>query len=167
MTRGPDSIQHLGGTAAALASANPVLLSLEECFETDTTRSKIGDGTTAWNSLPYNDAAIYAPIVEAVNTVATSGSAQTIPDPSVQSISKITLTANCTFTMPTATAGKSCTVELIQNGTGGWTATFTGVKWSAGVTAVVTTTAAAVDVFTFACFDGTNWLGFISGQDMK
>jgi hypothetical protein len=42
-----------GGTAASLASTNEVLLAREECVETDTGRRKIGDGTTAYNSLPY------------------------------------------------------------------------------------------------------------------
>jgi len=39
------------GTAAALAAANPVLLAGQIGFETDTGIFKIGDGTTAYNSL--------------------------------------------------------------------------------------------------------------------
>lgn len=35
------------------ATANPVLASGEFGFETDTKKFKIGDGTTAWNSLGY------------------------------------------------------------------------------------------------------------------
>lgn len=42
-----------GGTAAQWTSANPVLLARELGIETDTQKSKYGDGTTAWNSLPY------------------------------------------------------------------------------------------------------------------
>jgi hypothetical protein len=41
------------GTAAAWASANPTLSAGEMGIETDTQRSKYGDGTTAWNTLPY------------------------------------------------------------------------------------------------------------------
>jgi hypothetical protein len=41
------------GTAAAWTSANPVLSAGEPGFETDTKKLKFGDGTTAWNSLPY------------------------------------------------------------------------------------------------------------------
>jgi hypothetical protein len=41
------------GTAAAWASANPVLSAGEPGFETDTKKLKLGDGTTAWNNLPY------------------------------------------------------------------------------------------------------------------
>lgn len=40
-------------TAANWTSNNPVLSIGESGFETDTKRSKIGDGTTAWNSLTY------------------------------------------------------------------------------------------------------------------
>lgn len=46
-------LQLRGGTAAALASANEVLLAREICIETDTMLYKIGDGATPWNSLPY------------------------------------------------------------------------------------------------------------------
>jgi len=46
-------IQNLRGTAANLASVNPVLLAGEMILETDTGRIKFGDGTSTWNSLPY------------------------------------------------------------------------------------------------------------------
>lgn len=42
------------GTAAAWTSANPVLSAGEMGIETDTQRSKFGNGSTAWNSLPYS-----------------------------------------------------------------------------------------------------------------
>jgi Major tropism determinant N-terminal domain len=41
------------GTAAQWTSANTVLASGEFGLETDTARFKVGDGTTAWNSLGY------------------------------------------------------------------------------------------------------------------
>lgn len=41
------------GTAAAWVAANPVLLSGELGFETDTRKFKIGDGATAWAALLY------------------------------------------------------------------------------------------------------------------
>lgn len=46
-------IQIRRGTAAEWTSANPTLASGEWGFETDTKKGKIGDGTTAWNSLAY------------------------------------------------------------------------------------------------------------------
>lgn len=41
------------GTAAQWTTANPTLAAGELGFETDTSRSKLGDGTTAWTSLGY------------------------------------------------------------------------------------------------------------------
>lgn len=46
-------IQVKRGTAAAWTSANTVLAAGEVAFETDTKKIKIGDGSTAWNSLGY------------------------------------------------------------------------------------------------------------------
>jgi hypothetical protein len=40
-------------TASNFATVNPTLLSGEWALETDTGEMKIGDGATAWNSLPY------------------------------------------------------------------------------------------------------------------
>lgn len=48
-----DRIQLRGDTAAAWALANPVLAHRELAIETDTLKTKIGDGVTAWNSLSY------------------------------------------------------------------------------------------------------------------
>lgn len=41
------------GTASTWTSANPTLSQGEIGLETDTKKMKIGDGTTAWNSLAY------------------------------------------------------------------------------------------------------------------
>ncbi len=110
----------------------------------------------------------YGNVVEAVSTVAASGTAQTIPDPATggRTISLITLTGNCTLTFPTATAGVSFTVVLVQDATGSRTVTWPGtVLWSNSAAPYLTTTAAKRDVFTFLCADGANWLGFNSGQN--
>lgn len=105
-----------------------------------------------------------AEVQESVNTVATSGTAQTIPDVTSSTVSRITLTGNCTFTFPTAAAGKSFTLVLVQDGTGSRTVTWPGtVKWSGGTAPTLTTTASKTDVFAFLCADGTNWLAFTSG----
>lgn len=47
------TIQVRRDTAANWTSANPTLASGEWAFETDTKKLKIGDGSTAWTSLPY------------------------------------------------------------------------------------------------------------------
>lgn len=42
------------GTASQWTTANPVLAAGEVGLETDTNRTKYGDGTTAWATLPYS-----------------------------------------------------------------------------------------------------------------
>ena len=72
-----------------------------------------------------------------------------------------TLTAStaCTFTMPTATAGKSFILLLKQAAaTGNGTATFTGVKFSVAGAPTITATAGKMDILSFVA-DGTNWYG--------
>ena len=49
----PKSVQHKRGTAGSMAGNNPTLGAGEIGIETDTLRIKIGDGSTAWNSLSY------------------------------------------------------------------------------------------------------------------
>lgn len=46
-------IQYRRGTAAEWTAANTLLAEGEPALETDTGYLKIGDGITAWNSLPY------------------------------------------------------------------------------------------------------------------
>jgi hypothetical protein len=46
-------IQIRRGTAAQWTSTNPTLAAGEQGFETDTNKMKIGNGSTAWNSLSY------------------------------------------------------------------------------------------------------------------
>jgi len=72
----------------------------------------------------------------------------------------VTMTGNCTFTMPTATAGRSFTLR-VSTGAGGFTGTFTGVKWPGNVAPVLTTTASRLDIIAFVA-DGTNWFGQIA-----
>lgn len=46
-------IQLRRDTAANWTSNNPILAEGEPAYETDTLKEKLGDGITAWNSLPY------------------------------------------------------------------------------------------------------------------
>jgi hypothetical protein len=46
-------VQVRRGTASQWTSANPTLAAGEQGFETDTLKLKIGNGSTAWNSLAY------------------------------------------------------------------------------------------------------------------
>lgn len=47
------AIQMLRGTKSAITAENPVLLAGQPCVELDTGQMKVGNGTTAYNSLPY------------------------------------------------------------------------------------------------------------------
>ena len=101
--------------------------------------------------------------VESVVAIGTVSSSSTISLTS-GTVQTATLTAStaCTFTMPTATAGKSFILLLKQAAsTGGGTATFTGVKWGTAGTPVVTATAGKMDIFSFVS-DGTNWYGNVT-----
>ena len=74
---------------------------------------------------------------------------------------RYTLTASqaTTFTMPTATAGKSFVILLKQPASGGvGTASFTGVVWGETGTPTITATVGKLSILTFIA-DGTNWYG--------
>jgi hypothetical protein len=103
----------------------------------------IGNGTYT----NYTESVVNIGTVTTTNTlVLSNGTVQTV-----------TLTAanTCTFTMPTATAGKS--FILIVTGAATANATFTGVKWAANTAPTITTTGNK-DILSFIA-DGTNWYG--------
>ena len=77
----------------------------------------------------------------------------------------LTLTGNCTFTFPTATAGKSFILLLKQDGTGSRTVTWAAsVKWPGGTAPTITATASKLDKYVFTA-DGSNWYGSNAGQN--
>jgi hypothetical protein len=98
--------------------------------------------------------------VESVVAIGDTGASKTISLTS-GTVQTATLTGNCTFTMPTATAGKSFILLLRQDATGNRTATFTGVKFNSAGAPTITATANRLDILTFVA-DGTNWYGSIS-----
>jgi hypothetical protein len=81
------------------------------------------------------------------------------------SVQILTLTGNCTFTFPTATAGRSFFLLLKQDGTGGRTVTWpAAVKWPGATAPTITSTTSKLDKYVFTA-DGTNWYGSNSGQN--
>jgi hypothetical protein len=77
----------------------------------------------------------------------------------------ITLTGNCVYTFPTATAGKSFTLFQKQDATGSRTVTWpASVKWPSSTTPTITSTASKGDKFVFTA-DGTYWWGSVAGQN--
>ena len=96
--------------------------------------------------------------VESVVAIGNSGTSQTLSLTN-GTVQTVTMTGNCTFTMPTATAGKSFILIATQDGTGSRTAVFTSVKFANGVAPTLTTTATTgVDILTFVA-NGTSWFG--------
>lgn len=95
--------------------------------------------------------------VVAIGTV-TTASTISLANGTVQTAT-LTASTACTFTMPTAVAGKSFIMLLKQAATtGNGTATFTSVKWSSAGAPTITATAGKMDILSFVS-DGTNWYG--------
>jgi cyclophilin family peptidyl-prolyl cis-trans isomerase len=96
--------------------------------------------------------------VESVVAIGNSSTSQTLALTN-GTVQTVTMTGNCTFTMPTATAGKSFILICTQDATGSRTAVFTSVKWAGGTAPTLTTTATTgVDILTFVA-NGTSWFG--------
>ena len=55
------SIQLKGGSALAMAAANPLLAQREIAVEVDTGKIKVGNGFTYWNDLPYSGGSLDLP----------------------------------------------------------------------------------------------------------
>jgi hypothetical protein len=102
----------------------------------------------------YTEGVVSIGTVTSSNTIAlTNGTVQT---------ATLTASTACTFTMPTATAGKSFILLLKQAAsTGNGSATFTGVKWGTAGAPTISATAGKMDILTFVA-DGTNWYGSIA-----
>lgn len=146
-------IQHRRGTAAEWTSANPILNSGELGFETDTGKSKVGDGTTNWNTLPYSlGSGGPAP----VNVVADAGAATTIPV--THDMHDVTMTQDCTFTFDNPARDGFVFVLVLR---GAFVPTFpASVDWADATPP----TYSPVAQYTFSTNDGgTTWLGTLVG----
>lgn len=100
-----------------------------------------------------------------VSDLSTLGATETI-DVATANYFAGTLDANCTIDFTGFTASKDCaiTVELTEDGTGGWTPTFTGVTWLGGTTPTHDTTLDSTTVYIFMSRDGgTTILGGMLG----
>tara|TARA_R110001606_G_scaffold387657_1_gene552449 strand:- start:1379 stop:1954 length:576 start_codon:yes stop_codon:yes gene_type:complete len=95
---------------------------------------------------------------EGLVAIGNSGTAKTLVL-TAGTFQTVTLTGNCVFTMPTATAGKSFTLKVLT-GSGGFTGTFTGVDFPGDVSPTITPTATKYDLVSFIA-DGSSWSGAI------
>ena len=133
-----------GGTSNATSFANVTITSGTANAVT------IGNGTYT----NYTESVVAIGTVTSSNTLALSnGTVQT---------ATLTASTSCTFTMPTATAGKSFVLLLKQAAsTGNGNATFTSVKWGTAGAPTITAAAGKMDILTFIA-DGANWYGSIA-----
>jgi len=120
-----------------------------------------GSGANVLGTSPTINNPTVTNYVESVVAIGNSGTTQTLSLTS-GTVQTVTMTGNCTFTMPTATAGKSFILIATQDGTGSRTAVFTSVKFAGGVAPTLTTTATTgVDILTFVA-NGTSWFGTVA-----
>ena len=146
------SIAALTVTSSAVTSSSISVLTA--------TSASIGALTATTSTLTNPTVNNYTEGVVSIGTV-TTASTLSLTNGTVQTAT-LTASTGCTFTMPTATAGKSFILLLKQAAsTGNGTATFTGVKFGTAGAPTLTATAGKMDILTFVA-DGTNWYGSIA-----
>lgn len=161
--------KNAGGTVKLLASnaiatfpsagiANSTGTTWGTSYTTSGTGTVVVLATTPTITTPVLTNPTITAYLETAPAIANSSTAVTLALASGTVLS-YTLTGNCTFTMPATTNGTSFIVRLIQDATGGRTATFTGVKWPGGTVPTTTTTASTgVDIISFVCI-ASIWYG--------
>ena len=188
-------IQIRRDTASNWTSANPILALGEMGAETDTSKIKIGDGTTAWASVPYLiDAGDYltatstntltnktitfagntltgvaptaTPTLTGVKETKVAMGANNI-DLSLGNYFTYTLSGAQTLTVSNVASSGSVSAFVLEVTNGGSAALtfFSGVTWAAAT--APTLTAAGVDTLAFFTTDGgTTYRGFVLGLGM-
>ena len=188
-------IQIRRDTASNWTSANPILALGEMGAETDTSKIKIGDGTTAWASVPYLiDAGDYLTATSTNTltnkTITIAGNTLTgvapTATPTLTGVkeTKVAMGANNidlylgnyftytlsgaqTLTVSNVASSGSVSAFVLEVTNGGSAALtfFSGVTWAAAT--APTLTAAGVDTLAFFTTDGgTTWRGFVLGLGM-
>ena len=113
-----DTIKIRRNTAAGAAASNPVLAVGEMGLETDTNRFKFGDGSTAWNSLPYGTAGTVTTNANLTGPITSTGNATAIASQTgtgtmfVMSVSPIVGT---TFDVTATGTGDPCILPRMSN----------------------------------------------------
>jgi hypothetical protein len=154
-------IQVRRGTASQWTSANPTLAAGEWGFETDTAKVKIGNGSTAWNSLGYQGAGdiegvtagtglsgggTSGTVTVSINTAVTADltTAQTLTNKTINAASN-TLTGVVTLTDTQTLTNKTLTDPKINLAFDAETASYTAVLANNGQ--VVTMDNASANTF--------------------
>lgn len=96
---------------------------------------------------------------------ATATGAAFSPNIAADTLFYYTTNANSTITLPTPAVGKSFTI--VVNYGGAHTLTWAGGarKWSGGTVPTNTSVSGKIDIFSFVCVDGTNWLAAQNGKN--
>jgi hypothetical protein len=137
------------------------------------TAVQLGNTVTTLNNMTFANVSITSGTANAVTigngtftnytesqvNIGNSSTTQTIAL-SNGTVQTVTLTGNCTFTMPSVAEGKSFLV-LIKSGAGNFTGTFTNVKFPGNTAPTITNTASRMDIIAFSS-DGANWYGTAS-----
>ena len=170
----PDSSSGGGDVAAETAAriaADATLQSNITSGDSATAAVAASDATTKANAAQAAAvaAAAAAQLVDVVNTVSAAGSAYTIPDVDLYQSHRITLSAaSCALTFPTPAAGMGFLFALIQDATGSRTVTYpAGTKFPAGTQTTLSTGATKLDQFFAYCGNGTNYIVFTLGLDIR
>jgi hypothetical protein len=162
-----------GGTANALTLTNVTISSgningvssnastfSNATLNTVTINGGTSNGLTETN-VTINTSTINNPQVNAYTEGITTGYVNTGSAFTLNIANSTIITANlsatCTFTMPSNTAGKSF-ILFLKTGAGTNTATFTGVKFVGNTAPTITAVANRMDILTFVA-DGANWYG--------
>jgi len=152
------AVPYTFGTATAAIPLSNLDSNFATPITLGNTAIQLGNTVTTLNNMTTANVTVtnYTETLQAVGTVGASSTLSL----ATGTVLSATLTAStpCTFTMPTAVAGKSFILILTQASSGMTTATFTSVKWPAGTAPTITATASAVDILSFVS-NGTNWYG--------
>lgn len=135
------TIQVRRDTAANWTSGDPTLSAGEPGFETDTGRFKIGDGSTAWTSLPYagNEVALSFALSDETTDLAVATGVLTKRMPFAMTLTEVRAEVN------TAPVGSTITVDINETG-----ATILSTKLTIDVSEKTSVTATAPAVISDA-----------------
>jgi hypothetical protein len=142
------------GGSSAIAGATDVALS----SPSNSQLLQFNSATSKWQN-----GGVPGRLIELSNNVSSSGTAVTIPDTTTATINNVILTGNCTFSFPSAVAGKSFSIRITHSASGFNITWPSSVVWPNGVEPILTLTPAKKDIFSFICFTNGEWTGFTSG----
>ena len=157
-------IQIRRGTAAQWTSANPILASGEFGYETDTGKFKIGDGTTAWNSIAVLNG-VTASSTDTFTNKTINGSNNTLSNIANASLTNSAITINGTAVSLGGSISLPGDIEGVTAGTG-----LTGGGTSGTVTIALSTPVSAANGGTGISSLGTGvatWLGTPTSANLR